>query len=162
MANQDEDAVGEFVERFAGELVDAGMTRMPARVFAAILASDTGVLGSAELAERLRISPAAVSGAVRYLTHVGLVSREREPGSRRERYRVRNDQWYATFARRDQLLVRWEETLRAGVKAVGPDTPAGQRLGENIEFFEFLQEELAGMMERWRARRQRSAEAHEG
>ncbi|NUU24903.1 MAG: MarR family transcriptional regulator [Streptomycetaceae bacterium] len=146
--------VEAFVERFAGELVEAGMPRMPSRVFAALLASETGALGSAELAERLRISPAAVSGAVRYLAQVGLTSREREPGSRRERYRVRNDQWHATFSRRDQMLVRFAETMRAGTEAVGPDTPAGQRLAENVMFFMFLHDELAQMMERWKVYRE--------
>ena len=57
---------------------------MPARVFAALLATDSGRLTAAELAELLQISPAAVSGAVRYLTQVGMVHREREPGSRRD------------------------------------------------------------------------------
>src|SRR5437899_2334258 len=84
-----------FVERFAAEMVEAGMQRMPARVFAALLASERGALTSAELGQRLHVSPAAVSGAVRYLSQIGLVSREREPGSRRERYRVHSDQWYA-------------------------------------------------------------------
>lgn len=73
-----------FVERFAADMTEAGMQRMGARVFACLLASDDGALTSARLAERLRISPAAVSGAVRYLAQVRLVSREREPGSRRE------------------------------------------------------------------------------
>ena len=46
------------------------MQRMPARVFAALLASDDGALTSAELGEQLQVSPAAVSGAVRYLAQV--------------------------------------------------------------------------------------------
>src|SRR5438067_1988526 len=92
------EAVGEFVERFAAQLVDAGMPRMPSRVFACLLASETGVLTSAELGERLQISPAAVSGAVRYLSQVNMLSREREPGSRRDRYRVHSDQWYEALA----------------------------------------------------------------
>ena len=49
---------------------------MPARVFAALLASDSGRLTSAELSALLKVSPAAVSGAVRYLAQVNLVSRE--------------------------------------------------------------------------------------
>ncbi|MGW3241873.1 GbsR/MarR family transcriptional regulator [Streptomyces sp. NPDC001070] len=142
-----------FVERFAAELVEAGMQRMAARVFAALLASEAGVLSAAELAERLQASPAAISGAVRYLAQVGMLTREREPGSRRERYRVHNDQWYETFTRRDQVLVRWEHTLRAGVDALGPDTPAGRRIAETAAFFDFLQKELVDMMDRWRERK---------
>lgn len=159
---RDEDAVSRFVERFAAELTEAGMQRMASRVFAALLAADSGALSSAELAEQLRISPAAVSGAVRYLTQVSMVGREREPGSRRDRYRLHNELWYETFTRRDQVLTRWEKTLRDGAETLGPDTPAGARVAETAEFFEFLQEELIGVMDRWRASRSatgRSGEA---
>ncbi|MFG2140440.1 GbsR/MarR family transcriptional regulator [Streptomyces sp. NPDC048650] len=150
---RDTEAVSEFVERFASQLVDAGMPRMPSRVFACLLASDSGVLTSAELGERLRISPAAVSGAIRYLSQVTMVSREREPGSRRDRYRVHSDQWYEALTRRDSVLTRWEATLRDGVQSLGESSPAGHRLAETLAFFEFLQGELGGLMERWRRHR---------
>ena len=51
----------------------------------ALLTEDAGYLSAADLGERLHISPAAVSGAVRYLVQIQLVRREREPGSRRDR-----------------------------------------------------------------------------
>lgn len=152
---RDEEAVSAFVERFAGQLVEAGMTRMPSRVFAAILASDSGVLTSAELGEQLKVSPAAVSGAIRYLSQVNMVTREREPGSRRDRYRVHSNQWYEALTNRDQILRRWEGTLRDGVSSLGADSSAGRRIAETLEFFEFMEKELAQLMERWRVHRER-------
>ncbi|MDX6331778.1 MAG: hypothetical protein QOI83_4161 [Streptomycetaceae bacterium] len=152
MAAQENPEAVTFVERFAAEMVEAGMQRMPARIFTALLASEEGALTSAELGERLQISPAAVSGAVRYLAQVGMVSREREPGSRRERYRV-GDQWYESISNRNQLLARWENALQAGAAAVGPGTAAGHRLAETAEFFAFMQKELLDMMDRWREHR---------
>ncbi|WSQ32353.1 MarR family transcriptional regulator [Streptomyces sp. NBC_01230] len=131
-------------------MTEAGMQRMASRVFAALLADDDGSMTSAELSEQLQISPAAVSGAINYLTQVSMVGRERDPGSRRDRYRLHNEIWYATFASRDQVLTRWERTLREGARTLGQDTPAGARLTETAEFFEFLQTELVGMMDRWR------------
>ena len=74
-------AVRQFVEHFASLLADSGMPRMPARIFVALLTSDTSRLTAEELAGLLRVSPAAVSGGVRYLIQVGLVSRETEHGS---------------------------------------------------------------------------------
>lgn len=145
-----DETVSPFVERFAADLTEGGMQRMASRVFACLLASEEGALNSTELGERLRISPAAVSGAVRYLSQVHLVSREREPGSRREQYRVHADLWYETFTNRDQLLGRWAGTLGAGVEAVGPDTPAGLRIRETQEFFLFLRSELSDILRRWR------------
>ncbi|MFF9395619.1 GbsR/MarR family transcriptional regulator [Streptomyces griseoluteus] len=150
---RDPESVSRFVERFAAQLVEAGVPRMPARVFAALLSSDTGTLTSAELGELLRISPAAVSGAVRYLSQVHLVSREREPGSRRERYRVHSDQWYEALTSREAIIKRWEDALREGIISLGPDTPAGRRLTDTLEFFEFIEKDLAGIMERWRRHR---------
>ncbi|KJY46638.1 MarR family transcriptional regulator [Streptomyces sp. NRRL S-444] len=150
---RNDEAVSRFVERFAAQLTEAGMQRMASRVFAQLLASDSGSMTSAELSEALQISPAAVSGAVAYLTQVTMVSREREPGSRRDRYVLHNELWYETFTRRDQVLTLFEKTLRDGVAGLGADSPAGVRMAETAEFFEFLQGEMAGMMDRWRAHR---------
>lgn len=152
---RDPEAVSKFVESFAAQLVEAGMQRMPARVFAALLSSDDGAMTSAELGEQLRISPAAVSGAVRYLAQTHMVSREREPGSRRERYRVHGDQWYEALTNREAIIKRWETALRDGVTSLGPHTPAGRRMAETLAFFEFIENEVATMMERWRVHRER-------
>jgi len=154
-AGRDDEAVSRFVESFAAQLVEAGMQRMPARVFAALLSSDEGAMTSAELGAQLVISPAAVSGAVRYLAQQHMVSREREPGSRRERYRVHSNQWYEALTNRDAVLKRWEASLRTGVDSLGSATPAGRRLSETLAFFEFIDGEVAAMMERWRAHREK-------
>ena len=148
---RDPAAVSKFVETFASAFVDAGVPRMPSRVFAAILASDAGRLTAAELAEQLQASPAAISGAVRYLIQVSLIVREREPGSRRDVYAVGDDGWYEAIVRRERLLELWARAVRDGVAALGPDTPAGRRLAETLAFFEFLQAEMPAMLERWRA-----------
>jgi DNA-binding transcriptional regulator GbsR (MarR family) len=145
--------VSRFVERFAQVMVESGMPRIASRIFVALIATDAGRLTAAELAERLRASPGAISGGVRYLIQLDLVSREREPGSRRDHYRVDDDVWYRTIAQRDQLLARWAMSLREGAEVLGPDTPAGSRLAETVEFFEFLQKELHLMTERWHAYR---------
>jgi DNA-binding transcriptional regulator GbsR (MarR family) len=150
---RDAEAVSRFVESFAAQLVEAGLPRMPARVFAALLASDSGAMSSAELGGQLRISPAAVSGAVRYLAQVHMLSREREPGSRRERYRVHSDQWYEALTNREAIIKRWEDALREGVASLGATTPAGRRLAETLAFFEFIEKDIAEMMERWRLHR---------
>jgi DNA-binding transcriptional regulator GbsR (MarR family) len=152
---RDREAVSKFVESFAAQLVEAGMQRMPARVFAALLSSDEGVMTSAELGDQLRISPAAVSGAVRYLAQTHMVSREREPGSRRERYRVHGDQWYEALTNREAIIKRWEGALREGVDSLGPETPAGRRMAETLAFFEFIEGEVQAMMERWRDHREK-------
>jgi predicted transcriptional regulator len=152
VAERDEDAVSRFTERFASVLVEAGIPRMPARVFAALLAADSGRLTAAELAALLQASPAAVSGGVRYLIGVGMVSREGEPGSRRHHYLVPDNVWDEVIRIRDRLMARWAAVLRDGIELLGADTPAGARLADSAQYFEFLSAEVPQILARWRER----------
>jgi DNA-binding transcriptional regulator GbsR (MarR family) len=147
---RDEEAVRRFIERFALTLSESGMARMPARVFAAILTADDGRWTAAELAKLLGVSPAAISGAVRYLLQLRLVRREREPGERRDHYRISTETWYEAVARREEMIARWEQDLADGVKAVGPSSAAGDRLDETRRFFEYFRHALERALVDWR------------
>lgn len=140
-----------FVERFALVLTDAGMPRMPARVFAYVLAEDADRYTAAELAAGLGVSPAAISGAVRYLVQSGMLGKEREPGERSDTYRIYDDDVWGTITQqRVELLREWEQRLAEGVELLGPDRPGGRRLQETQEFLAFTRDETTGMIERWR------------
>jgi DNA-binding transcriptional regulator GbsR (MarR family) len=138
-----------YIERFAAVLVAAGFPAMPARVFVALLIAESGRLTAADLAATLRISPAAVSGAVRYLIQVGLVHKERVPGSRRDYYRMPGNMWDDLLRMRDQVMSRWGALVREGIDLVGPDTAAGARMAEQAAFLEFATQEMAGLLTRW-------------
>ncbi len=145
----DEDLL-RFVERFAMVLAEAGLPRMAARVFAFALADDADRYTAAELSAALRVSPAAISGAVRWLVQVGLLGREREPGVRVDQYRIYDDDvWGAITAHRLPLLKRWEDAAAEGVELLGTDRPGGRRLRESQEFFAFQREEAARVLQRW-------------
>jgi len=161
-AGRDPAAVLRFIERFASNLVEAGFARMPARVFVALLASDSGRLTAAEVGEVLQVSPAAVSGAVRYLTQINLVTREREPGSRRDYYRVHDDAWHDAILGRDQLMSRWDAAVREGITVLGAGTPAGRRLELTREFFEFVRTQIPVLLGEWRERRAKFRETAAG
>lgn len=129
------------------------MPRMASKVFAALLATDSGKLTAADLGEQLQVSPAAVSGAVRYLIQVGMVARRRESGSRRDHYVLHSDFWYELMVSDMTSMRGWSEAFEYGVHALGQDTPAGARILDSMEFFEFLQREWPALMEKWRNRR---------
>ena len=148
-----DDPLFGYLERFSSVLVAAGIPPMPARVFAALLVADSGRLTAAELAGLLQVSPAAVSGAVRYLIQVGMVRREGEPGSRRHYYRAPDHVWDEVIGIRDHLMARWTGVLREGVDILGADTPAGARVAESVRFFEFVSSELPLVIARWRESR---------
>jgi DNA-binding transcriptional ArsR family regulator len=152
-ARPDPSGVAGFIERFASALMTIGFPPMPARVFSALLATDSGTRTAAQLADSLDASPAAISGAVRYLGQLGLLSRERERGSRRDLFRVNEDVWLQAALRREQTLLLMQSTVGEGVDVLGPDTPAGVRFAETLAFFEFLQDELPRVLEKWRAHR---------
>jgi DNA-binding transcriptional regulator GbsR (MarR family) len=151
---RDDAAVRRYTERYAAVLAEAGIPRMPARVFAALSVTDSGRLTAAELAEILHASPAAISGAVRYLAQVHLVSREHEPGSRRDHYQLHDDVWQEAILNREPLMARWVDAAREGVQLLDPGTPAGARMAEAQAFYEFVLKEMPTLIERWRAARQ--------
>ncbi|MFG1919664.1 GbsR/MarR family transcriptional regulator [Micromonospora sp. NPDC048898] len=146
-----QDEVAQFIENFALNLAGLGFPRMAARVFVAVLASATGTRTAAELAETLQISPAAVSQAVRYLSQLGLVVRERAPGERRDHYRLSHGMWYEMFARRDSVFIKLEKDLESGIAALGPESPAARHLDETRRFFAFIRTEIPLLVDRWRA-----------
>ncbi|QRP45698.1 GbsR/MarR family transcriptional regulator [Amycolatopsis sp. FDAARGOS 1241] len=150
---RDEDAVRRYVESLGLVLSQIGMQRMAARVFAALMTDDEGQLTAAELATQLSVSPAAISGAVRYLEQVGFVAKVREPGERRDHYKLHDDLWYATFLKRDRLLIMWRDAAEEGIDALGADTPAGKRLAEMQDFLSFVLKEVGSLYDRWHAER---------
>jgi DNA-binding transcriptional regulator GbsR (MarR family) len=149
---RDEEAIAAYRERYAAVLAEAGIPRMPARVFAALMVSDTGRLTAADLTSMLQASPAAISGAIRYLAQLNLVSRQHEPGSRRDHYEIRDDVWQEAILNREPIMVRWVDSAREGAELLG-DTPAGRRLRVSQAFYEFVVKEMPDLMERWRAYR---------
>lgn len=145
-------ALLRFVEQFALVLADSGLARMPARVFAYVLADDAERYTAAQLADGLRVSPAAISGAVRTLVQAGLLAREREPGSRADNYRIYDDDvWSHIIMQREPLLRRYSEVLSDGIGTLG-DAPGSRRLAETLEYIDFMRAELPGIMKRWRER----------
>jgi predicted transcriptional regulator len=146
---RDPAAVRSFIESFTGQLTQAGFPRTPARIFVALLTSDSSRLTAAELGELLQTSPASVSSGVRYLIQVGLARAEGEPGSRRQHYRMPADVWDEIVRLRNRQLAQWATELRDGVTALGQSTPAGGRMADTVRYFEFLSAEMSSILARW-------------
>ena len=142
-----------FVERMGGALADAGLPRLPSRVFAALLVDDDGRMTAAELGDAFGISPAAVSGAVNYLARLGMIRRERERGSRRDVYVVDEDAWHGTMMREDQAYRPMLAALGTTIASLGASDPAYRRLVVTREFLAFVSEEMRGLAGRWEEHR---------
>jgi DNA-binding transcriptional regulator GbsR (MarR family) len=160
LQQRDPEAVRAFIERFTGLLVLTGFPRTPARIFVALLTSDSSRLTAAELADLLGASPASVSGGVRYLLQVGLITAEGERGSRRLHYRMSPDVWQDIVKLRATQFTRWAAELSQGVEILGDRSPAGGRMAATVNYFEFISEEITGLLARWNERRDPSGPRH--
>jgi hypothetical protein len=155
---RDDQAVARFVEQAAVEMADLGVPRMPAKVLMLLMTTEGPGLTAADLAAGLQASPAAISNAVRYLMHVGLVERGAVPGARRDLYRLPNDTWYTASGAKQPAYRKLADVASQGIQAAGgPDTPAGARLLDMRSFFDYLDTEVAGALERWHQLRDRAA-----
>ena len=121
---------------FGSALTDAGIPRLPARVFAALLADDDGRMTAAELGEALEVSPASVSGAVRISQQMHMIctgSASRQPRA--------TSTWSADDAWHDAMINARRSTTRSrgagrGVDlSVGRGSDAGAR-SPSVEFLE--------------------------
>ena len=129
-----------------------GIPRMPARVFAFILADDQSVYTAAELARGLDVSPAAISGAVRYLSDTHLVVRERNPVGRGDLFRVRDgDIWATIQAARLPALDLIIESMHDAVELLARGSAGRARVEETEDYFTFIREDARGLDQRWRA-----------
>ena len=88
---------------------------------------------------------------MRYLIGLGVVHKERVPGSRRDYYRMPADVWSEVMRLQSQVLLRWASLLKEGIDLVGADTPAGSRMAAHTAFFEFVNAETPAMLARWDA-----------
>jgi predicted transcriptional regulator len=151
---RDDEALRHIVEQLGRILADWGLPRMAARVLFVLMTADEPSLTAGDLAERLQVSPAAISGAVRYLTQIRMVARDPVAGSRRDRYRLVDDSWYEVTLEKMTLITTLADIAREGVVAAGGErTPAGARLAGMRDFYDFVQKELPALLDRWAERK---------
>jgi hypothetical protein len=151
---RDEEGARRFVEHMAMLFADWGFPRMAARVLVTLMAAEERGLTATALAERLGASPAAISGAVRYLTQVGLVAREPVLGSRSDLYLLPDDAWYTGTATKQGLFDQIIAATDKGIDPLGgPGTRAGARVAEMRDFFAFAQNEMSTVLVKWKQMR---------
>jgi DNA-binding MarR family transcriptional regulator len=128
-----------------------GFPRTAGRVLALLLVADQATVTQADLAERLSVSQAAVSPAVRFLVDAGYLERTRAPGVRREQYRLREQSWSQVLHAAALSIDTLVRHLHRGLDLPGPDISAGRahliRLAGLYELMRDLLEEAAGQVD---------------
>lgn len=146
---RDAEAVREYEETLTTVFMQSGLPKMMSRVLVCLYTTDTGSLTSAELVQRLQVSPASISKAITFLDSQGLVRRERDE-RRRERYYVDDGLWYEATVASARANDRLVETARQGVGVLGPGTPAAARLENVARFLDFVSEGITRAAEQAR------------
>jgi len=144
----------ELIEEFGLLHEQMGGTRMTGRVSAWLLLCDPPVQSLTEIAEGLGVSKAAVSGAARLLLQSRLVERLSEPGQRGDFYR-------AVPADATGLLPLDHVRTLHGLIARGIASVANRDqtqsnyalMHELLEFTEFVEAQLPGLLALWQERR---------
>ncbi|MFB8146492.1 GbsR/MarR family transcriptional regulator [Microbacterium sp. NPDC056003] len=141
----------EAAEQAAAMLAAAGMPRMPARVMMALVGSPDEGYTAAELAERLGVSAAAVSGAVRYLISMRLIQRLSRPGDRRDRYDLVDDAWGGMITSNSPLYAALA-TQMDRIADENADAPISvARAREIADFLRYLTQRMPQLVDEWRA-----------
>ena len=140
----------EPAEQAAAMMTAAGMPRMPARVMMALVAAPEGGYTAAQLGERLGVSAAAVSGAVRYLQQLHFIQRRSRPGDRRDRYEFVHDPFYSSIVGNMPVYSRLSEYIDDIAAEHTEDQGAHDRAVELAEFFRFLSTRMLQIVEDWR------------
>lgn len=143
----------EAAERGAAVMAAAGMPRMPARVMMALIAAPAEGYTAAELCERLGVSAAAVSGAVRYLQQLHFIHRRTVPGQRRERYVLLEDAFYRSVVDNEPVYARSATILDDMAAALDEDPVAQQRAADIAGFMRFLARRMPRLIDEWEAER---------
>ena len=146
-APRDEDPTAGLVSALAAN----GFPRMPAAVLMAIMTSEDGALTAEQLGERIGVSAAAISGAVRYLETVGMVHRHRRAGSRRFEYELPSHPWYTASIEKSELYAVMARMADDASTRVGPNAAA--RLDEMADFFRFVQRRMPAVLAEWNEHR---------
>lgn len=147
---RDDHALTASLEKSAAVLTAAGFPRMPARVLMALMGAEAGGMTAADLSEKLSVSAAAVSGGVRYLQDIGIVHRLAQSGSRRDRYELPEDAWYAAVANKNPVYESLAQLADAAAAALDdPASIAAARLTEMAHFYRFFDERMPQLIAEW-------------
>lgn len=142
-----------LVESSAAELTAHGFPAMPARVVMALTVSEESRLTSEELSTQLSASPAAISGAVRYLNTLGVIRQTTKAGSRRHVYSLTQTPWYTASLTNPSVYRNLTRLLESGSAHLDEGSAARGRVEEMAEFFRFLERRLPELLDEWNDRR---------
>jgi DNA-binding MarR family transcriptional regulator len=145
-----DDRQAAFVEEMGQYLGSLGMTPMSGRMLAWLLICDPAEQTAAQLAESLRASRGAISGAARSLETAGFIRRARRRGDRREHFSVPPGAIRALIAGAGQIYHRLEVITAHGIGVVADlPPPKRERIEEFHDFVAYVERVVPALLEQY-------------
>jgi len=145
----------QFVEDAGDLLEEHGLPHMAGRMLGALMVCVPPHMSMDELAKALQASKGSISSATKLLLRVGIIEKLSQPGQRKHYYRVRPNMW-THLMKQDAHIAEHLDLVRSGLQAMEKAPEVAQtRLLEMKLFFEFMNEEMPGFLQRWEKKRRR-------
>ena len=153
-----DDQLLHYIEEFGLFFEQFGLARTAGRILGWLLICDPPHQTMDELVEVLQVSKSSISTASRTLMNTGLVSKVSFPGERKDFYRISEDAWVQGWSARNNQTKAMREIAARGLDLLPDNDPERQaRLQEMHDLYEFLEEELPKLTERWLTERAQRA-----
>lgn len=156
MSNPD-DQLLHYIEEFGLHFEQFGLARTAGRMLGWLLVCNPPHQTMNELVEALQVSKSSISTMSRLLIRIGLVDKVSFPGERKDFYRISENAWLKGWAVRNAQNTQMKEMAARGLELLPDDVGQRQeRLQEMHDLYEFLEEELPKLTQRWLEIRKKS------
>jgi len=145
------DEILHYVEEYGVCLETSGLPRMAGRILGWLLICTPPYQTSDQVAEALDASKGTVSSMTRMLIQLGLIEKIGLPGERRDYFRIRPDLWEQLMAQQLTEISQMRNMAKRGLVLMQHAPQADrQRLSEMYDMYSFFEQELPGLLERYR------------
>jgi DNA-binding transcriptional regulator GbsR (MarR family) len=140
-----------YVEEYGVCLETSGLPRMAGRILGWLLICTPPYQTSDQVAEALNASKGTVSTMTRMLIQLGLIEKIGLPGERRDYFRIRTDLWEQLMTQQLSEIAQMRAMAERGLALMQEASlDERQRLSEMYDLYSFFEQELPGLLERYR------------
>ena len=155
---QPTDAIRNYVEKMTLILELNGMPRTAGRVLSYLLICSPREQSMHTLVDALGMSKSSISTSTQTLIQLNLIERVSLPGERRDYYRMITDVWNIMMVRHLMIAKQLRDVAAEGIKLIDETSFKGdcKHLNEMFEFFDFWEQEMPSLLERWNCKKAQS------
>ena len=147
-----DDELHAYADLVGQTLVAGALPPLAGRLWGWLLICDPPEQTAEQLATALHASRGSISGMARLLENAGLVARRRRRGDRKERFVIEPGAMLHLFEGRQALLTQVRRISEQGLELLGDKPPPLRvRLQELHDLYAFMEREMPGLLDRFRA-----------